>query len=399
MTVSLVPLRILIVRLSAHGDILQTLPLLNTLRVCHPTAHIGWLVDARGAALLEGHPQLNTLHVVALKALPPLANPLNWPQWFTAFKAMRNALQAEHYTMAIDAQGLLKSALWPWLANIPKRVGFKRSREFASLFYTHPQAHHHMGNPNKPAAQWFNDLALATGIKHLPPMHRLLAPTNPAITEQFRVQLHPLKNKPLIALAPGTLWPSKQWPHWPALFKALGNHNVILIGSKTESTLITPWLADVFGQNDLGQNDHSVIALPYHWLDLTGQTDWPGLQALMPFIDVLIGPDSAPLHLADAVAGDAPTPNKSPHIIGLFGPTAPGRTGPLGKGHTTLTTTTVLPCQPCFKKTCPLPRNEKPGNANPNACLTTLTVDQVMQAVQQVISQLPPANQHAFTHD
>ena len=90
------------------------------------------------------------------------------------------------------------------------------------------------------------------------------------------------------------------------------------------------------------------------------------LYALFQRTRLLIGLDSAPLHIADAVG--------IPEIIGLYGPTAPGRTGPMGEKHTILST--ALSCQPCFERDCPI---------KTHACMTQLTPEIVLGMVRQAL--------------
>src|SRR5690348_16136371 len=93
-------------------------------------------------------------------------------------------------------------------------------------------------------------------------------------------------------------------------------------------------------------------------------------------MDILIGPDSAPLHIANALASQ-PDAGGKPRILGLYGPTAPGRTGPVGAQHRTLQT--ALPCQPCFKGRC---RLLSPDEAHLEApCLQALEPKDVLAAI------------------
>jgi heptosyltransferase I len=350
--------RILIVRLSAHGDVVQTLPLLNTLRQLHPQAHIGWLIEPAAAPLLQGHPQLTALHTLPLKAIKQAIKQGRLGYAWQLLNTTLSGVRDGKYEISLDVQGLAKSALVPWLAGIPHRVGYARTREWANLWYTQTRPHHQLKNPHRQTVDWFCDLAHAT-LTHpgtLPPAAYVLPPV---------AALHPWHDaavfktiNPVVALAPGTMWPSKQWPHWRLLLQALAAHPVVLLGTHKEGEQLKQWWPNT--------------PWPAHWLDLTGQTDWPQLMALMPHIDVLIGPDSAPMHLANATGHST---GKGPRIIGLFGPTAPGRTGPIGQGHISLTTPTPLDCMPCFKKHCPLQHH---------ACLTQLNVAQVVQALNTI---------------
>jgi heptosyltransferase I len=354
--------RILISRLSAHGDIIQTLPLLNTLRTSYPQAFIGWLVEPAGLPLLQHHPQLDAVHTLPLKAIKQA---LKQGQLKTAWQLVDQSLKPIRqagYTISLDPQGLLKSAVPPWLAGIRHRVGFEQTREQASWFYTHKMPPHDMQNPHKRTIDWFNELAMATGLLTLLPPQPVLPPVPPHVEAHITNQLAPisLQAGPVIALAPGTIWPSKQWPYWPRLMGLLQHHNILLLGSPAEGDMVQGWVSQVFPHG-----------LPAHWQNWVGQTDWHQLQALLQRVDVLIGPDSAPLHLANAVGWHT----GKPRLLGLYGPTAPGRTGPTGSQHSTLTT--QLPCQPCFKRRCPL------KGLDHMACLTGLTPDLVMTQLER----------------
>src|SRR5690349_10796123 len=115
------PQRILIVRLSAHGDVMHTLPLIQAIRQQNPQAMIGWLVESSAASLLEGHPGIDQLHISQRKRWLSLTkNPLNWPSIANEIHALIAELKNAQYQVSFDVQGLLKSAIWPWLAKIPQ---------------------------------------------------------------------------------------------------------------------------------------------------------------------------------------------------------------------------------------------------------------------------------------
>ncbi len=358
--------RILIVRLSAHGDVMHTLPLLAALKRQHPDAFVGWLVEAAAAPLLENHPLIDRLHVSHRKRwLSLLTKPAQWPSLWHEVRALVRDLQAEGYQLSFDVQGLLKSAIWPWLAQIPFRYGFKATRESADLLYNRHLPAMIIRDAHTPAVQRYLDFARAIGCEVsapefvLPPVHSQAA----AKVQMLLVAL-PLPHRPVVVLAPFTRWPSKHWPleHWAQLLPLLLrlDVSVILLGAPNDA----PRAATILGE-------HADSPQVLNWV---GQTDWPDLYALFPQVQLLIGLDSAPLHIADAVG--------VPKIIGLYGPTAPGRTGPVGGQHTILTT--QLDCQPCFERECPL---------KTLACMTQLTPQQVLEQARDALGlgQLPEA--------
>ena len=111
------PRRILIVRRSASGDTALTTPLLAALRAKLPDAFIGWVANETPSELLRGNACLDRLHVLS-RAGSRIA----------AVRSVVREIRRERYDIALDAQGLTKSAMLPFLAGIPLRVGLAPGR-------------------------------------------------------------------------------------------------------------------------------------------------------------------------------------------------------------------------------------------------------------------------------
>lgn len=349
--------RILIVRLSAHGDVMHTLPLLSAIKRNHPEATVGWLVEASAAPLLQNHPLIDRLHISQRKRWLGMAkNPLNWPAVFGEVQALIQELKQADYQVSFDVQGLLKSALWPFWAKIPKRYGFNATRENADMFYNYKLPPMIIRDANTPAVERYLDFARAIGMDVQKPEFE-----PPPFTEASRRKVETLLDdggdatRPLLVLAPFTRWSSKHWEteHWIDLIQQLCRLHVkiAILGSPADQAATEALLAQ---------------APEGRVINLVGKTDWPDLYALFRQTRLLIGLDSAPLHIADAVG--------QTEIIGLYGPTAPGRTGPVGERHMTLTT--ALSCQPCFERVCPI---------KTHACMRQLTPDVVMALVRKTL--------------
>src|SRR5436190_4356156 len=108
--------RILICRLSAIGDCILTMPLASALRRQFPGAFIAWAVQGASAPLIEEHPAVD----LAIKiSKQELRSPLGL--W-----RLRQRLRSQRFDLAIDPQGLTKSALVSWLSGAPRRIGFAR---------------------------------------------------------------------------------------------------------------------------------------------------------------------------------------------------------------------------------------------------------------------------------
>src|ERR1700753_3008201 len=126
-------MKILFVKLGSIGDIVHTLPALAAVRRAMPRAEISWVVERRAAEILRDNHFLNTLIEVDTKALR------RWPvsgETLPATRRQLRRLRASAFDLAIDFQGLLKSALIARLSGARRRVGFSRAhlREPASRF-------------------------------------------------------------------------------------------------------------------------------------------------------------------------------------------------------------------------------------------------------------------------
>ena len=146
-------MRILIVRLSAIGDVIHGLPVANALRASHPDAHITWLVQRPSHTLLKGHAAVDEVIDVRRGFLKRPGELL----------ALRRTLREAGFTHAIDLQGLSKSAVTGWLSGAPVRLGFAppEGREISGWFYTERRAvsAEHVVDKN---------LALAEGLGAVP---------------------------------------------------------------------------------------------------------------------------------------------------------------------------------------------------------------------------------------
>lgn len=364
------PSRILIVRLSALGDVIQTLPVLSALRNSFPNATIGWLVESDAEPLLRENPMIDYLHVSHRKKwLRSLKNPFQWRQTCQEIIAFWREIHQVHYQVGLDLQGLIKSSLSLFFTGIQHRLGYASAREMAALFYTKTIAISSQAyfDPSVPMTDHALALAKALGCTGHS-IHYPLSPVTPDEASQAQELLAVFSNThPIIALAPATQWDSKHWlqDYWMLLIQDIlrkTDFNLILVGGKTDRQLIETILSTIPAE----QQQNRV-------LNLAGKTPLKVLQALLEKVDALIGLDSAPLHLAGAV-GKA-------KLIGLYGPTGYRRTPPPNAQNAALLTTEgELSCQPCHQKRCPLGTME---------CMHRLTPEQVFQELITLVSNAP----------
>ena len=333
--------RILFIKPSSLGDIVHALPTLAALRRRFPQAHIAWLVKRQWAELLERVEGLDRVWAVG----PGIA----------AWLAEVPRLRAERFDLAVDLQGLFRSACMARLAGCPERVGFANGREGSPLFYTQRVV---VPTPEMHAVDRYLLVADALGAAR-PETTQFQFKVLPVEREQMSAVLSRAgvrAGSPWIAMNVSARWPTKRWPveSFAAVADRLheeGAGPVVLIGGPDDR---------VDAQMVKALVKTSSI------MDVTGLTPLGLLPALLQSASVLLTNDSGPMHVAAAVG----TP-----VVALFGPTSPVRTGPYGAQHRVLTH--QLPCSPCFSRRC--------TNAIERECLTGITP---AQAVEAVLSRL-----------
>jgi len=131
----LLPRRILIIRLSAIGDVVMASPLISILRRSYPGAHLAWLVEPTAAGLLRGHPDLDEVIVWPREEWRALWRARRYSAWWRALRSFTTELRRRRFDLVLDTQGLLKSALWARLSGAPERIGLG-SREGSALLMT-----------------------------------------------------------------------------------------------------------------------------------------------------------------------------------------------------------------------------------------------------------------------
>ncbi|MBK8636942.1 MAG: glycosyltransferase family 9 protein [Chromatiaceae bacterium] len=129
------PSRILLIRLSAIGDIVMASPLIAALRRAYPQAHIAWLVQAEGAPLLRHHPDLNQVILWSRAEWRALWRARRWGELWRGVRALRAELRRPGFDWVIDLQGLLKSGLPAGLTGARVRIGLG-SREGSQWLMT-----------------------------------------------------------------------------------------------------------------------------------------------------------------------------------------------------------------------------------------------------------------------
>ena len=294
-------LRILIVRLSAIGDAVHGMPVLCALRDRFPDARITWVVESRAAALLRDHPALDRL----------IELPRGWLKSLKTVRQLRRDLRASRPDVAIDMQGLTKSAIAAWISGARYRIGFgdDKGREFSRWFYnvkvTAPAKHVIDAN-----LQLLAPLGIETpaDVRFDIPEQEQDATMADATVDELG-----LNSQSFAIINPGAGWPSKVWPA-----ERFGQVAARL-GAEHDLPTLVVWAGDqerAWAETIVaGSGGHAKLAPP---------TSLTELAALARRARLFIGSDTGPLHIAAGVG----TP-----CVGLYGPMPAERNGPYGPAH------------------------------------------------------------------
>jgi lipopolysaccharide heptosyltransferase I len=350
---------ILIVKMSALGDVTHTLPALTTLRRHHPAAHIAWLVEEIAVDIIQGHQALDRVIVWRRRKWQQLAKSGRLLTLARAVSAFLRELRDTRYDLIIDFQALLKSALWVSLARGVRKAGYGPGMRHAEGSWIVLNERVPAVPNEKHAIDRYLLLLEGLGMPRLPLAYDF--PFSPE-TEREAGSLLSAAGLPagtaFVAANPMSRWPTKNWTtdHFAQLADSVVAHGLQLV-----------WTG---GPADRAAIDSICGSMQSKAVRVDGRTSLKTLAAIYRRARVVVSTDTGPMHIAAAVG----TP-----VVALFGPTSPESTGPYGEGHSVLRV--GLDCSPCFKKTCKTRQYEK------HACMLRLKVAEVSHAVLRQAAQ------------
>jgi heptosyltransferase I len=330
--------RILIIRLSAIGDVVFASPLLSALQTRFPDAQIDWLAEETVAPLVQYHPHLGEVII-----WPRAAWRQHWKAWrlLTLARAMlelRGRLRANQYDLVIDAQGLLKSAFLAWLSAAPRRVSF-RSKEPTRWFLTE-----RIEKDVSPVIS--SEYRAMAGFLGCDTQYFKPAITLPDDALSWSADFH--GGQPYVVFAPFTTRPQKHWPerHWQALARAVSDEGwrVVVLGAPA----------------DVSAAERMFAGIPV--VSMVGASSLLESAALVASAALMIGVDTGLTHMGWAF--NVPT-------VAIFGSTCPYRELGELRGEVLYLD---MACSPCRRRpTC--------GGAY--ECLVDLLPDQVLAAAKR----------------
>jgi heptosyltransferase I len=343
--------RLLVVRLGAMGDILHALPAVSALRQAHPHWVIGWVVDPRWRALLaapDAASRGSAMPVVDCLHLAPAREWGNNPFSFSTLRGIRSLraqLRTGRYDAVLDLQGAIRSAMVGRLAGSRRLIGEAAPRERAARwFFTEPvdtRGEHVIEQDIELAAQVAGDELSAA-----PP----LLPIDPAAESWCDRLLAASGSRPVALINPGAGWGAKRWPveRYALVGRGLiarGFRVLVNAGPGEES------MADVIVK------EASSAAIP-----LAMSLDQ--LIAVTRRVSLCVAGDTGPLHLACALGRP---------VVGIYGPTDPGRNGPYGTRFRVLRS--------------PASRRDHARRPEPEAGLLTIQPEEVLAAADELLAE------------
>ncbi len=299
--------RILVIKMSAMGDIAMSIPAVAAIKAAMPHVSIAWVVRKGVSDLLVGNPSIDKL-VVA-------------PRGLAALRAVGPEIRRFHPNIVLDMQGLSVSALLGLYSGARLRYTWETSREISGFIsravIPTPQ--------DVNAVECLLNFARLLGVTELPASAPEYLTNDPELNA-YATSLLSDVHSPIVGMHIGASIANKTWPaeRWVQLIKLLTNAGIqpVLFGANAERAAEEKILAAVGSQV----------------LSLVGKTSPRQLAATISRCAVFVGGDTGATHIAALVR----TP-----VVALMGPTPPAKVAPYGTNNDVISLN--LPCSPCFR--------------------------------------------------
>lgn len=341
-------MNILIIKLSAIGDVIHALAVPPFIKNTYKDAHITWAVEKAAAPLVEASPDVDDVIVVPKKEIRSLKGFIN------NIRPLKRSLQRRKYDYSLDLQGLLKSALVAKLANAEIKLGTANMREGSSLISKSVKGEHKNGH----IVEQYLDVARAIGAKGEPQGFRLNVSDDiknkvynilDEIAGNFNTNIENLKYAALII---GGNWPNKRW----------GAENFAKLSDALTEKGIAPVIFGA-GATDEATRDEILQRTEHKPIDLVNSTNLPDAAKLLSKATLAIGGDTGLMHIAAGLGVKC---------VMLMGPTNKERNGPFLQEENAIEVN--RDCKGCWKRKCPKDLD----------CLSAISVDAVIEKVNKI---------------
>ena len=366
--------RILLIKPSALGDVVHTLPVLVKLRARYPRARIDWLITPENAEVVRYHPALSNVVLFARRDFSKRGR--RW-RAFVSFFDLLKQIRSAKYELIIDMHGQVRSAFFALISGARVRIGFDRpvkrgltvsaehdlknipshgwrgAREGSWIAYTHripiPTLDVH-------AIDRYLWVAPLLGLDDNPPdltIHLSPQATNKVnrLLEEHGVPA----SKPLVVLVPGTIWETKHW-------------TIEGFAGVARQFLQDGFAVALAGTTRDQQRCRQIAAAAPGTCDLSGKTTPADLAALIRRAEVAVTNDSGSMHVAASLGKP---------MVSVFGPTNPVHIGPYERPESVVRVD--LPCSPCnYRRLSQCPFD--------HACMKQVTSAMVVESVRKILS-------------
>jgi len=366
--------RILLIKPSALGDVVHTLPVLVKLRARYPRAQIDWLITPENAEVVRYHPALSNVVLFARRDFSKRGR--RWGAFLSFFDLLKQIRSAK-YELIIDMHGQVRSAFFALISGARVRIGFDRpvkrrltvsaehdlknipnhgwrgAREGSWIAYTHripiPTLDVH-------AIDRYLWVAPLLGLDDNPPdlTIRLSPQATNKVNRLLEEQGVPV-SKPLVVLVPGTIWETKHW-------------TIEGFAGVARQFLQDGFAVALAGTMRDQQRCRQIAAAAPGTCDLSGKTTPADLAALIRRAEVAVTNDSGSMHVAASLGKP---------MVSVFGPTNPVHIGPYERPESVVRVD--LPCSPCnYRRLSQCPFD--------HACMKQVTSAMVVERVRKILS-------------
>ena len=331
---------ILIVKLSAIGDVIHALPVSYAIKETFPDSKITWVVEPPAYDLLKMNPCVDKIILFEKKKFKTFGG------FFEKFFPFRKELQAENYDAVLDLQGLFKSAAIAFFANANIKLGICNMREMSDKISKPVIGEHATGH----IVERYLDTARAIGCRVNNVTFPIEIPREEIYNAREIMKESGLdENKPYVVFAIGANWTNKRWR--TEFFAELGDWLYKL--------KVTPVIIGG-GQTDFKRAADIYALMEKSPVNLVNKTNLPQLAYVLENARLVIGGDTGPVHLAAGL---------KIRTLMLMGPTDANRNGPYGQTQNAIEVNRE--CKGCWKRSCP--KNED--------CLANISVKQVQEKI------------------
>ena len=366
--------RILLIKPSALGDVVHTLPVLVKLRARYPRARIDWLITPENAEVVRYHPALSNVVLFARRDFSKRGR--RW-RAFVSFFDLLKQIRGARYELVIDMHGQVRSAFFSVISGARVRIGFDRpvkrgltvsaehdlknipshgwrgAREGSWIAYTHripiPTLDVH-------AIDRYLWVAPLLGLDDNPPDLTIhLSPQATNKVNRLLAEHGVPASKPLVVLVPGTIWETKHW-------------TIEGFAGVARQFLQDGFAVALAGTTRDQQRCRQIAAAAPGTCDLSGKTTPADLAALIRRAEVAVTNDSGSMHVAASLGKPA---------VSVFGPTNPVHIGPYERPESVVRVD--LPCSPCnYRRLSQCPFD--------HACMKQVTSAMVVERVRKILS-------------